>query len=135
MSNLIERLNPILLLLARFGSSSMMMVHGFHKWEKLVAGGEIKFFDFIGMGPTVTLVLTILAELVAPVLIIVGLWTRYASALIAFTMFIAAFVVHAGDPLEDREASLTYLILFLLLMVTGAGRFSIDARMATKKAD
>ena len=132
--NILERLNPALLLLARVGASSMMMVHGTNKWAKLMAGGEIKFYDFLYLGPTVSLVLTVIAELVAPAFLIMGLFTRLSAALVAFTMFVAAFFVHAGDPFDDREPSLTYLVLFALLIITGAGRWSIDAWLEQRKS-
>ena len=128
-------INAASLLLLRIAPSAMMMVHGMNKWNKLMAGGEIKFYNFLYLGPKVSLVLTVVAEVVAPALIIMGLFTRASSALVAFTMFVAAFFVHAGDPFDDREASLTYLVVFALLMVTGAGAWSIDARLQKKKAD
>lgn len=128
-------LNAAALFILRSAPSAMMMVHGINKWNKLMAGGEIKFYNFLYLGPKISLILTVAAELLAPALIIVGLFTRLSAAMVAFCMFVAAFFVHAGDPFEDREASLTYLVVFGLLIVTGAGRWSIDALIQKKKAD
>ena len=55
--------------------------------------------------------LTVLAELVAPALMIVGVKTRLAAIPAAFTMGVAAFVVHGEDPLGDKELALLYLVL------------------------
>jgi putative oxidoreductase len=41
-------------------------------------------------------------------------------------MCIAFFVIHAGDPLTAKEPSLMYLTLFVLLFITGPGKYSID---------
>ena len=53
-----------------------MMTHGWPKFQRLLSqwGSEegVKFFDFMGLGPDISLVLTVLAELVAPALMIVG---------------------------------------------------------------
>lgn len=126
---------PVVILLTRITASGMMMVHGVAKFNKLLAGGEIKFYDFLYLGPKISLVLTVIGELVAPAFIMLGLFTRYASALVAFTMFVAAFMVHAGDPFDDREASLTYLLLFMMFVITGAGRFGLDTLREKQRAD
>ena len=71
------------LLLLRVVPSSMMMTHGWPKFQRLLEqwGSEegVKFFDFMGLGPEISLVLTVLAELVAPALMIVGFQTRWAA--------------------------------------------------------
>jgi len=48
-------------------------------------------------------------------------------------MIIAGFVVHGADPFEKREMSLIYLSVYLLLMVFGAGRFSVDYMIEKRK--
>ncbi len=117
------------ILILRSGMSLLMMTHGWPKLQKLIAGGEIKFYDFMGLGPELSLILTVIGEFMAPLLIFVGLYTRWAAFLPAFTMAVAALVVHAGDPLSDREASLLFLAGFLTVLLTGPGRFSLDARL------
>ena len=51
-----------------------------------------------------SLILTVLAELVAPALMIVGLQTRLAAIPAAFTMGVAAFVVHEGTRLATKNS-------------------------------
>jgi putative oxidoreductase len=48
-------------------------------------------------------------------------------------MAVAAFVVHRGQPLPERELALLYLVGFVGLMLTGPGRYSID-ELRTKRA-
>ena len=44
------------------------------------------------------------------------------------TMLVAAFVVHASDPIGTKEKALFYAIAFLALAFTGAGKYSIDRK-------
>ena len=123
------------LLLLRAVPSGIMMTHGWPKFQRLLDqwGSEegVKFFDFMGLGPEISLVLTVLAELVAPALIIVGFQTRWAAIPAAFTMGVAAFVVHGGDPLGDKELALLYLICFAAVALLGPGKWSVDQRLCT----
>ena len=110
-----------------------MLSHGFPKLQMLLEGGKIEFFNFIGLGPLVTLVLTVIAEFVCSILLILGLFTRVSLGLLIFTMVIAAFVVHGADPFEKRELSLIYLSVYLLLMAFGAGKISVDHMIEKRK--
>ena len=123
------------LLLLRVVPSGIMMTHGWPKFQRLSDqwGSEdgVRFFDFMGLGPEISLVLTVLAELVAPALMIVGFKTRWAAIPAAFTMGVAAFVVHGSDPLGDKELALLYLICFTAVALVGPGKWSVDERLQT----
>lgn len=123
----------IIVLAVRVFVGFAMLSHGFPKLQMLLAGGKIEFFDFMGMGPQVTLILTIFAEFVCSILLILGLFTRVSLGFLIFTMIIAAFVVHGADPFEKREMSLIYLSVYLLLMVVGAGKISVDHMIERRK--
>ena len=68
-----------------------------------------------------------IAEFVGGHLIALGLLTRPAALFVAITMSVAAFIRQAGDPFEDIEKALLFLAAAVLLMLIGAGRFSMDA--------
>ncbi|MDP9959458.1 DoxX family protein [Chryseobacterium lathyri] len=123
----------IILLAVRVFVGFAMLSHGFPKLQMLLEGGKIEFFDFIGLGPTVTLVLTVIAEFVCSILLILGLFTRISLGFLIFTMTIAAFVVHGADPFDKKEMSLIYLSVYLLLMVFGAGKVSVDHMIEKRK--
>lgn len=110
-----------------------MLSHGFPKLQMLLAGGKIEFFDFMGLGSQVSLILTVFAEFVCSILLILGLFTRVSLGFLIFTMVIAAFVVHGADPFEKREMALVYLSVYLLLMVIGAGKVSVDHMIERRK--
>lgn len=112
-------------LILRVGVSALMMTHGWPKLQKLVAGGEIEFFDFMWMGPTISLALAVVGEFFAPILIIIGYQTRWAALVAAFTMGVAAFYVHAGDPIGDREAALMFFIGFLTIALINPGKWAV----------
>lgn len=123
----------IVLLAVRVFVGFAMLSHGFPKLQMLLEGGKIEFFDFIGLGPLVTLVLTVIAEFVCSILLILGLFTRFSLGFLIFTMIIAAFVVHGADPFEKRELSFIYLSVYLLLMAFGAGKISVDHMIEKRK--
>ncbi|MEJ5105178.1 DoxX family protein [Chryseobacterium sp. MYb328] len=123
----------IILLVVRVFVGFAMLSHGYPKLQMLLAGGKIEFFDFLGMGPQITLILTVLAEFVCSILLILGLFTRVSLGFLIFTMIIAGFVVHGADPFEKREMSLIYLSVYLLLMMTGAGKVSVDHLIERRK--
>jgi len=62
------------LLLLRLGSGLLMIPHGWGKAQWLFSGEPIDFFNFLGLGDTASLALTVGGELVAPVLIVLGLF-------------------------------------------------------------
>lgn len=119
--------------LFRVGIPALMLLHGTHKLEKLMAGGEIKFMDFLGLGTEVSLALAVIGELVAPLFLIVGFKTRWASIPAIITMFVAAFVAHSGEPIDEREHSLLYLIAFIAIALIGSGTHSVDSWLQKRK--
>ncbi|MFM9056600.1 MAG: DoxX family protein [Bacteroidota bacterium] len=110
-------------------SALMITQHGWRKFEKLLAGGKIEFYDFMGIGETPTLVLTVLGEVIAPAFIILGLFTRIAAVPAFITMAVAVFMVHAGDPFSDKEHALMYALAFLCVLLSGPGQFSLDQQL------
>lgn len=123
----------IVLLIVRLFIGFAMLSHGFPKLQTLLEGGDIKFFDFLGLGPKISLGLTVFAEFVCSIFLILGLFTRIAVGFLIFTMIIAGFVVHGADSFDKKEMSLLYLAIYLLILVLGAGRFSIDGMIEKKR--
>ena len=123
----------IVLLIVRLFIGFAMLSHGFPKLQTLLEGGDIKFFDFLGLGPTISLGLTVFAEFICSIFLILGLFTRITVGFLMFTMIIAGFVVHGSDPFEKREVSLLYLSVYALVMTLGAGRFSIDGMIEKRR--
>lgn len=115
----------IALLLLRLGSGAMMLVHG---WNKFMNVGTLKakFPDPFGWGSDVSLYLTLFAELICPVLLILGLITRIAALPLFIVMAVAVFSIHAADPFADKELAIFYGLVYLAILFMGPGKFSLD---------
>ena len=113
------------LLLLRIGCSLGLMTHGYGKFVRVLEG-DFKFGDPLGIGSTPSLILVAFAEFIAPLFIIIGWKTRWATLFPTLTMLVAFAIAHDGDPFSRKEKSFVYLIAFLALYFTGPGRFAID---------
>jgi putative oxidoreductase len=120
-----------LLLIIRLGVCGLMLTHGYPKLMKLLEGGEIQFGDPPGLGPAVSLALTVFAEFVCSILIGLGLATRLASIPLIITMCVAVFIVHGSDPIGKQELGSLYLMIYLVLLTAGPGRISLDSLIKT----
>jgi len=119
--------NIALLVLRVVFAGSMLYGHGLSKLNKLIEG-DLGFANPIGIGEVPTLVLAVFAEFLAPIFIIIGYKTKFFSFFPAATMFVAAFIVHMGDPFGKIEKALLFLAVFVILMITGSGKYSIDRK-------
>lgn len=104
---------------------TMLLGHG---WGKLAgfSGLADRFPDPIGVGPQVTLVLAVLAEVVCSLLLVLGLGTHVAAVLPLVTMLVAVVLVHAGDPWAKRELAMLFAVTYLTLLLAGGGRFALE---------
>jgi len=99
-----------------------------HGWPKMM-GWEVKVEKFtgpFGMPNNLALGLAIFAEVFCCVFIVAGLFTRLAAIPVIICMAVAAFYAHAGDPLADKEGSLTYMAAFIAIFILGSGKYSLD---------
>jgi putative oxidoreductase len=114
-----------LLLFARIIFGFLFLTHGI---AKIFFYGKTpdSFPDPLGFGNALSLWLVLFAEVVCSVGFMFGALFRLCLVPMIFTMCIAFFVIHAGDPLTAKEPSLMYLTLFVLLFITGPGKYSID---------
>lgn len=115
------------LLLLRLGFGGMMLTHGIPKLLKLLSG-DFSFGNPIGIGAAPTLVLAVIGEVVFPILVIVGFKTRLSAIPIIITMAVAAFIVHATDPIGTKEMALLYMFAFIAIALLGPGKFAIDRK-------
>ena len=67
-----------------------------------------------------------LSEFAGALLLAFGLFTRPAAFFLAITMFVAAFINHAGDPFGNAEKAYIYFAIAILYLVLGSGKFSVD---------
>ena len=124
-----------LLLLRIIGGSMMVYNHG---WGKITAGPEKwnrlghALTDIIGFEFLSTFFgfMAAFSESVCALLIIIGLFTRPASILLFFTMFVAS-MNHIMDS-EMPELAIMYCLLSLVLIISGPGNYSLDKKWFSK---
>ena len=115
----------IAVFLLRVFSSLFMLTHGFPKVMKVI-NGDMSFADPIGLGAGLSLVLSAFAEGICSLFVLLGWKTRLAAIPLIINMAVAVFFAHAGDPFGDKEMALLYLLIFVVLFITGAGKYSLD---------
>lgn len=115
------------LLLLRVGFAVLMLTHGIPKFLKLIQG-NFEFGDPLGIGAAPSLFLAVIGEFICPILVIIGIKTRWASVPIIITMLVAAFLVHANDPIDVKEKALLFLVAFTSILLVGPGKFSLDKK-------
>jgi putative oxidoreductase len=108
----------------------VLMAHGLQKVLMFGVSGTAGFMAHAGIPlPMVSAVLSIGAETVGGLALILGLFTRPAAAILAFNMGVAVFVVHLKGGFflpAGFEYALTLLVANVALALTGAGAFALD---------
>ena len=120
-------------LVLRVGASLLMLTHGIPKLIQLVSAEPVVFAGVMGMSPTLSLALAVFAEVICSVFILFGLGTRLAAVPLVFTMLIAAFHIHASDPFAGKEMALLYALMFIVVTITGGGKYSLDYLLLGKR--
>ena len=121
----------IAILILRISLAILMLVHGMPKLMSLISGEPVQFPALIG-SPEVSLALAVFAEVFCSILLLLGLSTRLATVPLIITMLVAVFLIHAGDPFAKQEMGLHYLIGYIVLLITGSGKLSLDHILMTR---
>lgn len=98
-----------------------------HGMDKLANVNQLAdtFPDVTGLGSYMSLIVSIFCEFCCSLFLIVGLLVRITVVPMMIAMSVAFFVVHDGM-FPEGELSLIYLVMFVILYVTGPGKFSLD---------
>ena len=104
----------------------------YHGYGKLFGGRREQFIEAVGaMGmplPEVLAWAAMITEFLGGVLIVIGFKTRFAAVFIAVTMGVAAFITHGADPFAKKELALAYLVMAIMFIISGPGKYSLDGR-------
>ncbi len=104
----------------------LLTSHGYGKFQKILAGNFEGFLDPLGIGSAASLCLATFAECVCAILVIVGLFTRFAALPVVITMAVALFGVHNAEFVSSGELATVYMLMFVAITLAGGGRFSVD---------
>ena len=117
-------------LLLRLILGMLILIHGISK----IKGGPGFVLDMVDKAglPEPFGYLVYVGEVAAPLLTIIGLWTRLAAIVIALNMIVALLLVHMGQFFQFApeggwalELQGLYLIVAVSVALLGAGRYSL----------
>jgi putative oxidoreductase len=143
-----ETMSDLVALISRLLMSSIFIVYGYLKFADVTTitnlGGTKRFMDMIASGTAAPAWLGYLIaalELGGGLAILLGLKTRWvAGALVGYvvvaTLLGHPFWVMEGAARAGNEAhffkNLAIIAAYLLIAMTGAGRYSLDQRLGTQ---
>lgn len=125
------RSNDLGLLLLRLTIGGLMLFHGIHK---MLYGVGFIGDMLANMGlPSFIAYGALAAELIASLMIVLGVWTRLASIIFAGNMAVAILMAHSSEILTVNpmtggwaiELPMLYLLGAAVLCLTGAGKYAI----------
>lgn len=119
-----ERVVSLILLAVRVFFGVLFFIHGLDKMMNFSTLSET-FPSVLGFGSYMSLMLAIFCEFCCSLFLIAGLMQRLILIPMVISMGIAFFDVHDAM-LPEGELALIYLIVFVILYVTGPGRYSLD---------
>ncbi len=115
----------ISLLLLRLALGALMIPHGYQKLVNF-ASRSSGFSDPFHIGGPASMSLAIFAEFFCAVLLVLGLMTRFACIPLIVAMSVALFHAHNGEIFGNGEKAALYLAGFIVLLLMGPGKISVD---------
>ncbi|MUV02987.1 DoxX family membrane protein [Flavobacterium rakeshii] len=112
-------------------SIELILVHGLKKLGVGVSTAEV-VPNPLHLPEALNQVFATTANVILPLFVIFGIVTRLAVVPILAVTLTGYFVVHGGSPLPERDIPFMYSISFLLLFITGPGKYSIDSLLFKK---
>lgn len=121
-----SKINDLGILTIRIAVGAVMLLeHGLPKLKNFTYLSQ-NFPDPIGVGSYISVSLAIFSELFCSIFLIVGLFTRFNALMLFATMAVAFFIQHGSDPFKAKELAFLYGIMYLALIFTGSGKYSVD---------
>lgn len=117
----------LLLLCLRLFFGVMFLLHGL---EKVYNYTELCFVfpDPLNIGSEISLLFAIFAEILCSIGFIVGALFRLSMLPMLAVMLVAFFHVHSASIVQG-ELAFIYLMVFILMYISGPGQYSIDAKI------
>jgi putative oxidoreductase len=120
-------------LILRVGVGVLMLFHGVNKIIHGVGGikhllSEAGVPQFLAYGVYV-------GEVIVPIFLILGLYARVASLVLAFNMFVAIILAYGGNLFGlskhgglAMELPLFYFILSIVIFLLGSGKYAVNSK-------
>ena len=124
----------ILLLLIRIWLEKRMFAAGYASVIDIIFHPKERFFFENWFGKELHFPMPVLmafiakgAEVSGGVFVFMGLFTRVAASVIAFTMLVATLVANLGENFViDGGFTISYFLFAIILVVAGGGKYSLD---------
>jgi putative oxidoreductase len=113
-----------LILCLRLFFGILFFIHGIDKMANFTELSRT-FPDVLGFGSYMSLMVSIFCEFCCSLFLIAGLMVRITVLPMIVSMAVAFFDVHDAM-FPQGELALIYMIMFVILYITGPGRFSLD---------
>ena len=114
----------LLLLVVRVFFGVLFFTHGLEKMMNFQQLSD-SYPSVLGFGSYMTLMVTIFCEFCCSLFLISGLLTRVMTLPMIVAMGVAFFDVHDAM-IPEGELALIYMTVFIILFLTGPGRYSMD---------
>jgi putative oxidoreductase len=121
-----------MLLLRIAVSLEIAIVHGFKKIGVGVAQSE-NIPNPLHLPKAFNNVFAIAANIIFPFFVLIGLFTRLATLPTLAVTLTGYFVVHWNDSLLQRDTPFIYSLIFLVILILGPGKYSIDNAIYKKR--
>ena len=125
--------NDIGKLILRVSVGVLILFHGMNKIIYGVGGvkhllSEAELPQFLAYGVYV-------GEVIVPIFLILGLYSRVAALVLAFNMFVAILLAHGGSIFQlskygglVMELPLFYFIASIVIYILGSGRYAVNSK-------
>ena len=113
-------------------SSSLLIIHGLAKLKHFRAGSQ-EFPDPFHWGPDFTFYFACFATVSCPLLIMAGVFTRVAAAFGLSVTLTGLLLVHAHDPLVEKDTPYIYSVALSTIFLLGPGKYSLDYWFSKQK--
>ncbi len=132
MFDKLDRYTPYAIAALRIVTALIFMAHGMQKlfgWPAPSASGLPPMFSLLWFGAVL--------ELVGGLAILAGVFTRPVAFVLSGEMAVAYWMFHAPESffpvLNGGDAAILYCFVFLLLVFTGPGAWSVDGARSSAR--
>ena len=123
-----QRRKDISLLYLRLFIGGVVLLHNIGKlqtYNEIINGYPALLFD----SPTLTFAVFSIIEVAFAMMIMCGLWVRFASFLMALGMFLSIFVVVPTAGMTAGTLQFIYMGIYIFFVIAGGGRYALDSAL------
>ena len=126
------RTMDVALLYLRLFMGGVVLLHNVGKmqtYNEIIEGFPALLFD----SPTLTFGAFTVAEVAFAMMIMCGLWVRFAAFMMALGMFLSIFVVVPTSGMTAGTLQFVYMGIYIFFVISGGGRYALDSLLWVRK--